>query len=68
VDEKGSLIKVRIITIQHPPIGPKTNPPSIAGKLENCTSKKLGNKKGRGNLGTKYRIMDKAEKMATLLM
>ena len=52
-------------TIKHPPRGPSTNPPKIAGKFENWISKKDG-KKGSGNFGNKYKIKLSAENIAVL--
>ena len=66
--ENGNLIMVLITTIIAPPIGPIANPPKIAGRLENCTSKNDGNKNGNGNLGKKYKIVERAEKIAIFVI
>ena len=64
-DKPNTNFKTNLTTtIKHPPRGPKTNPPKIAGRLENCTSKKDG-KNGSGNFGNKYKIKLSAEKIAT---
>ena len=67
VEVIGSFSNVLITTTSDPPNGPKAKPAIIAGKLENWISKKLGNKKGSGNL-IKYNAKDNELNNATFTM
>ena len=56
VEEKGIFNKHFITIIIAPAQGPMANPPSSAGKSENCISKNSGNINGSGNFTNIYNM------------